>query len=37
MITGPRMDEITDMGEQTALICYCFSLSVSLSLIHRYM
>jgi len=31
MITGPRMDEITDMGEQTALICYCFSLSVSLS------
>lgn len=33
MITGPRMDEITDMDEQTALICCCFSLSFSLVLI----
>lgn len=34
MITGPRMDEITDMDEQTALICCCFSLSHSLSRVH---
>lgn len=30
MITGPRMDEITDMDEQTALICCCFSFSLAL-------